>query len=170
MVAYASSLDCPSVMATSVEDVEEVFNVLAEPDVHDQRTVQWHTEHKSSLSEAGQGRRVTIGIPREYLTSDLGGQVADLWESAIHMLGSSSDAVADVVPVDLPHTKYALPTYYVIALAEASSNLAKYDGLKYGHRSSTSDDAVTASRTEAFGQEVQNRILMGTFSLSEKYV
>jgi aspartyl-tRNA(Asn)/glutamyl-tRNA(Gln) amidotransferase subunit A len=109
-----------------------------------------------------------IGIPKEYRIDGIPDEIAKLWDDGAAML---RDAGADVVDVTLPHTKYALPAYYVIAPAEASSNLARYDGVRYGHRAKLGegdgiDDMYEKTRAEGFGHEVQRRIMVGTYVLS----
>ena len=112
--------------------------------------------------------KVKVGIPKEYQISGMSPEIIKLWERGSDWL---KDRGAEIVDVSLPHTKYALPTYYVIAPAEASSNLARYDGVRYGYRNSqdTLDELYTHSRGEGFGSEVQRRILIGTYVLSAGY-
>jgi aspartyl-tRNA(Asn)/glutamyl-tRNA(Gln) amidotransferase subunit A len=110
----------------------------------------------------------TIGIPREYRLDGLNDEIAKLWDQGAEML---RDAGAKVVDVSLPHTKYALPAYYVIAPAEASSNLARYDGVRFGHRAKLAagdgiNEMYEKTRAEGFGAEVQRRIMVGTYVLS----
>jgi aspartyl-tRNA(Asn)/glutamyl-tRNA(Gln) amidotransferase subunit A len=109
-----------------------------------------------------------IGIPAEYRPNGLDGQISDLWDKAADMLRASG---AEIVPVSLPHTKYALPVYYIIAPAEASSNLARYDGIRYGKRVDGVhlDDLYMNTRTAGFGAEVKRRIMIGTYVLSAGY-
>src|SRR6202012_5237369 len=109
-----------------------------------------------------------IGIPREYSIDGLDPEVNIAWDKGIAML---KDAGAEIIDVSLPHTKYALPTYYIIAPAEASSNLARYDGVRYGLRvpGDSIDGMYEATRGEGFGAEVQRRILIGTYVLSAGY-
>ena len=109
-----------------------------------------------------------IGVPMEYRVDGLNPEVADYWDKAAEILKAAG---AEVVSISLPHTKYALPTYYVIAPAEASSNLARYDGVRYGHRVEGNglDELYISSRTDGFGREVKRRILIGTYVLSAGY-
>jgi aspartyl-tRNA(Asn)/glutamyl-tRNA(Gln) amidotransferase subunit A len=110
-----------------------------------------------------------IGIPKEYRLDNLSNDVQNVWESGIKWL---KDAGAEVIDVTLPHTKYALPTYYIVAPAEASANLSRYDGVKYGHRSEDIkdlEDMYSQTRAEGFGEEVKRRILIGTYVLSAGY-
>jgi aspartyl-tRNA(Asn)/glutamyl-tRNA(Gln) amidotransferase subunit A len=116
----------------------------------------------------GDIRGKKIGIPREYRMDGMPAEIAKLWDDGTAML---RDAGAEIVDISLPHTKYALPAYYVIAPAEASSNLARYDGVRYGHRANLkAGDGITEmyekTRAEGFGHEVQRRIMVGTYVLS----
>jgi aspartyl-tRNA(Asn)/glutamyl-tRNA(Gln) amidotransferase subunit A len=109
-----------------------------------------------------------IGIPQEYRVDGLNQEVQELWNKGISWL---KDQGAEIVDISLPHTQYALPTYYIIAPAEASSNLARYDGVRYGKRAEADavDELYQCSRAEGFGQEVKRRILIGTYALSAGY-
>ena len=109
-----------------------------------------------------------IGIPKEYRIDGIPDEISKLWDNGIDML---KDAGAQIVDVSLPHTKYALPTYYVIAPAEASSNLARYDGVKYGLRvdGDSLDETYENTRAAGFGDEVIRRIMIGTYALSSGY-
>ncbi len=120
---------------------------------------------EENLSGDLRGRK--IGIPEEYLVEGMPAEIAKLWEAGIDWL---KDAGAEIVEVSLPHTKYALPAYYIIAPAEASSNLARYDGVRYGLRElpegANLQDMYAATRAAGFGDEVKRRILIGTYVLS----
>ena len=110
-----------------------------------------------------------VGIPKEYKVEGISDEINDVWENAIKKLEKGG---AKIKNVSLPHTKYALPTYYIIAPAEASSNLARYDGVKYGFRSSKGNNLIEMyenTRSEGFGDEVKRRILIGTYVLSSGY-
>ena len=112
-----------------------------------------------------------IGIPKEYLIDDTPIEISKLWENGKELL---KDAGAKIVNISLPHTKYSLPTYYVLAPAEASSNLARYDGVRYGYRASLESDGrindlYKITRSEGFGDEVKRRIMIGTYVLSAGY-
>jgi len=109
-----------------------------------------------------------IGIPKEYSIDGMPPEIQSLWDKGIEMM---KDAGAEIVPITLPHTKYALPAYYVVAPAEASSNLARYDGMRYGLRVDGEDlnDTYDRTRTEGFGDEVRRRIMIGTYVLSAGY-
>src|SRR5262249_39584847 len=116
----------------------------------------------------GDIRGLTIGIPKEYRMDGTDPEIIALWEKGIAML---KDAGAKVADITLPHTKYALPTYYVLAPAEASSNLARYDGVRFGLRAKADklEDLYELTRAEGFGAEVRRRILIGTYVLSAGY-
>ncbi len=121
----------------------------------------------NSCSDSIKGKK--IGIPKEYKIDKLSISVQKIWDMGIEWL---KDSGAEVVEVSLPHTNYALPTYYIVAPAEASSNLARYDGVKYGHRAekfNDLEDMYCSTRSEGFGPEVKRRILIGTYVLSAGY-
>jgi aspartyl-tRNA(Asn)/glutamyl-tRNA(Gln) amidotransferase subunit A len=165
IVAFASSLDQAGPMAKSVRDCAILLEAMAGFDPKDSTSLnlsvpQWETNLSSDL----RGKRV--GIPREYRIDGVPSEINALWDEAIDWL---KDAGATPLEISLPHTKYALPTYYIIAPAEASSNLARYDGVRYGLRV-TGDDGLNgmyaATRSEGFGAEVKRRIMIGTYVLS----
>ena len=169
VVAFASSLDQPGAMARSVRDNAILLEAMAGFDAKDSTSLdlpvpQW----EAGLSSDLRGKRV--GIPKEYRPDGLNPEIAALWEQGIAWL---KDAGAEVVEVSLPHTKYALPTYYIIAPAEASSNLARYDGVRYGLRDLPDgaglQDMYAATRAAGFGDEVKRRIMIGTYVLSAGY-
>ena len=118
---------------------------------------------KASCGKSIKGQR--IGIPKEYMIDGMPEDIKILWDKGIEWL---EDSGAEIVPISLPHTKYALPAYYVVAPAEASSNLARYDGMRYGLRTNGSDlnDTYARTRTVGFGDEVKRRIMIGTYVLS----
>jgi aspartyl-tRNA(Asn)/glutamyl-tRNA(Gln) amidotransferase subunit A len=154
IVAFASSLDQAGPMAKSVRDCAILLEAL------DLQVPQWEAKLSSDLK----GKRV--GIPREYRIDGVPAEINALWDQGIEWL---KDAGAAPVEISLPHTKYALPTYYIIAPAEASSNLARYDGVRYGLREEgvkTLDDMYAATRAAGFGAEVKRRIMIGTYVLS----
>jgi aspartyl-tRNA(Asn)/glutamyl-tRNA(Gln) amidotransferase subunit A len=165
IVAFASSLDQAGPMAKSVRDCAILLEAMAGFDPKDSTSLdlpvpQWETNLSSDLS----GKRV--GIPTEYRIDGVPAEINDLWDRGIQWL---RDAGATPVTISLPHTKYALPTYYIIAPAEASSNLARYDGVRYGLRVEgvkTLDDMYSATRAQGFGAEVKRRIMIGTYVLS----
>ncbi|HVI05883.1 MAG TPA: Asp-tRNA(Asn)/Glu-tRNA(Gln) amidotransferase subunit GatA, partial [Sphingomicrobium sp.] len=165
IVAFASSLDQAGPMARTVQDCAILLEAMAGFDPGDSTSLdlpvpQWEKNLSSDL----RGKRV--GIPKEYRINSVPEEINALWDQGIEWL---KDAGATPVEITLPHTKYALPTYYIIAPAEASSNLARYDGVRYGLRVAGDDslDAMyAATRAEGFGPEVKRRIMIGTYVLS----
>jgi aspartyl-tRNA(Asn)/glutamyl-tRNA(Gln) amidotransferase subunit A len=165
IVAFASSLDQAGPMAKTVRDCAILLEAMVGFDPKDSTSLDlpvpsWERELSSDL----RGKRV--GIPREYRIEGVPGEINALWDQGIEWL---KDAGATPVEISLPHTKYALPTYYIIAPAEASSNLARYDGVRYGLRVSGNDGLdgmYSATRAEGFGPEVKRRIMIGTYVLS----
>ena len=169
IVAFASSLDQAGAMARTVKDNAILLEAMAGFDAKDSTSLdlpvpQWEANLSSNLK----GKRV--GIPKEYRPDGLNAEIAALWDQGIAWL---KDAGAEVVDVSLPHTQYALPTYYIIAPAEASSNLARYDGVRYGQRvlpdGAGLQDMYAATRAAGFGDEVKRRIMIGTYVLSAGY-
>ena len=166
IVAFASSLDQAGPMARDVRDCAIMLEAMAGFDPKDATSLDLPVPAwEAGLSGDLKGKRV--GIPREYRLDGMDGEVAASWDQGIAWL---KDAGAEVVDISLPHTKYALPTYYIIAPAEASSNLARYDGVRYGLRELPSgaglQDMYAATRAAGFGAEVKRRILIGTYVLS----
>ena len=165
IVSFASSLDQAGPMARTVRDCAILLEAMAGFDPRDSTSLdlpvpQWEANLSSNLA----GKRV--GIPREYRIDGVPAEINALWDQGIEWL---KDAGATPVEISLPHTKYALPTYYIIAPAEASSNLARYDGVRYGLRVTGSDGLdgmYSATRAEGFGDEVKRRIMIGTYVLS----
>jgi aspartyl-tRNA(Asn)/glutamyl-tRNA(Gln) amidotransferase subunit A len=165
IVAFASSLDQAGSMAKTVRDCAMLLEAMAGFDPKDSTSLdlpvpQWEKNLSSDIS----GKRV--GIPKEYRIDGVPAEINTLWDRGIEWL---KDAGATPVEISLPHTKYALPTYYIIAPAEASSNLARYDGVRYGLRVSGNDGLngmYSATRAEGFGDEVKRRIMIGTYVLS----
>jgi aspartyl-tRNA(Asn)/glutamyl-tRNA(Gln) amidotransferase subunit A len=165
IVSFASSLDQAGPMARTVRDCAILLEAMCGFDPKDSTSLdlpvpRWEANLSSDLS----GKRV--GIPIEYRIEGVPEEINDLWDNGIQWL---RDAGATPVTINLPHTKYALPTYYIIAPAEASSNLARYDGVRYGLRVEgvkTLDDMYSATRAEGFGAEVKRRIMIGTYVLS----
>ncbi|MEL6662702.1 MAG: Asp-tRNA(Asn)/Glu-tRNA(Gln) amidotransferase subunit GatA [Pseudomonadota bacterium] len=167
MVAFASSLDQAGPIAKSVEDAAVLLEVMCSHDPKDSTSLNVPTPAwRPSVSEGVKGLR--IGIPKEYRMDGMSSQIEDLWQQGIAWL---KEAGAEIVDVSLPHTKYALPAYYIVAPAEASSNLARYDGMRYGARVSGEDLTATyeSTRAEGFGAEVQRRLMIGTYVLSSGY-
>ena len=164
IVAFASSLDQAGPMARTVRDCAILLEAMAGFDPKDSTSFdlpvpQWEANLSSDLS----GKRV--GIPTEYRIHGVPDEINALWDRGIEWL---KDAGAEPVEISLPHTKYALPTYYIIAPAEASSNLARYDGVRYGLRVDGEglDGMYSATREDGFGAEVKRRIMIGTYVLS----
>lgn len=169
LVAFGSSLDQIGPMARSVEDVALLFGVLAGHDPRDSTsaTRAAGTDCLAGLDQDLQGLRV--GLPQEYFGEGLDGAVEAAVRGAVAALEARGAAVRDVA---LPHTRFAVPVYYVVATAEASSNLARYDGAQYGHRSAAACDVIemySQTREEGFGAEVKRRVMLGTYVLSAGY-
>jgi len=168
-IAFASSLDQAGPMAHDVRDCAIMMEAMAGFDPKDSTSLElpvpeWEAGLKSDLA----GKR--IGIPKEYRVDNMPPEIDALWQKGIEWL---KDAGAKIVEVSLPHTKYALPAYYIIAPAEASSNLARYDGVRYGMRDLPDgaglQDMYAATREAGFGPEVKRRIMIGTYVLSAGY-
>lgn len=166
VVAFASSLDQAGPMARSVEDCAIMLGAMAGFDAKDATSLKMDVpDWESALSADLKGKRV--GIPREYRMEGTDEAIIASWEQGMAWL---KDAGAEIVDISLPHTKYALPAYYIIAPAEASSNLARYDGVRYGLRDLPEgaglQDMYAETRAAGFGDEVKRRILIGTYVLS----
>ena len=166
-IAFASSLDQAGPMTKTVRDAAIMLGAMASVDPKDSTSADRPVpDYEAALTGDIRGKR--IGIPREYRMDGMPAEIDALWKQGAAML---RDAGAEIVDISLPHTKYALPTYYVIAPAEASSNLARYDGVRYGRRAKLSQgDGITEmyekTRAEGFGHEVQRRVMIGTYVLS----
>ncbi|HEX4634584.1 MAG TPA: Asp-tRNA(Asn)/Glu-tRNA(Gln) amidotransferase subunit GatA [Rhizomicrobium sp.] len=168
IVAFASSLDQAGPMTKTVQDAAIMLKTMASVDPKDSTSVDLPVPDYEKLLEGGiKGLRV--GIPKEYRMDGAPAEIEALWSKGADWLKAQG---AEIVDVSLPHTKYALPTYYIVAPAEASSNLARYDGVKFGYRAPNVRDITELyekSRGEGFGAEVQRRILIGTYVLSAGY-
>ena len=167
IVAFASSLDQAGPICKDVTDCALLLNSMAGYDAKDSTSSQVSVPDFSSF--IGQDiKGLKVGIPVEYRVDGMNKEVAAYWDKAAEMLKENG---AEIISVNLPHTKYALPTYYVIAPAEASSNLARYDGVRYGNRVDGNglDELYINTRTSGFGKEVKRRILIGTYVLSAGY-
>lgn len=167
MVAFASSLDQAGPLTRTVEDAALMLRVTAGYDPKDATSLNKAVpDFLATLKNGVKGLR--IGIPKDYQVDGLNPDITALWEKGRAWL---EDAGASCVPIRLPHTKYALPVYYILAPAEASSNLARFDGVRYGLRvdGETLDDMYERTRGEGFGEEVTRRILVGTYVLSAGY-
>jgi aspartyl-tRNA(Asn)/glutamyl-tRNA(Gln) amidotransferase subunit A len=170
IIAFASSLDQAGPMTKSVRDAAVMLQTMAGHDPKDSTSAPMDLPDFEALSQQDIKGKV-IGIPKEYRMDGMSDEITALWENGAQML---RDAGAEIRDISLPHTKYALPAYYVIAPAEASSNLARYDGVRYGRRASlAAGDGITQmyekTRAEGFGPEVQRRIMVGTYVLSAGY-
>ena len=166
-IAFASSLDQAGPICKDVKDCALLLNSMASYDEKDATSSKVAIPDFSSF--IGQDiKGLKVGIPQEYRQDGMNEEIVAYWDKAIEML---KERGAEIVSVSLPHTKYALPAYYVIAPAEASSNLARYDGIRYGNRVAGNglDDLYLNTRTEGFGKEVKRRILIGTYVLSAGY-
>lgn len=167
MVAFASSLDQAGPIAKTVEDAAIMLASMAGHDPKDSTSLNlplpdWRAATKASV------KGLKIGIPKEYRAPGMAAEIDALWAQGVEWL---KDAGCTIVEVSLPHTRYALPAYYIVAPAEASSNLARYDGMRYGLRMAGKDLTETYEQTRAagFGPEVQRRILIGAYVLSAGY-
>ncbi len=168
LIAYASSLDRVGPFANTVEDAATLLGVLAGPDAMDATSATHPVENYAEESRKPvEGMR--IGIPAEYFADGLDPEIRTAVEGAVKNLKAAGCTVHHL---SLPHTAYAIPTYYVLATAEASSNLSRFDGVRYGHRTESPKNLSALfreSREEGFGAEVKRRILLGTYSLSAGY-
>ena len=168
IVAFASSLDQAGPMTKSVRDAALLLGSMASVDPMDSTSVDMPVpDYEAGLDAGVKGMR--IGIPKEYRVDGAPPEIDALWQQGAEWLRTQG---AEVVEVSLPYTKYALPAYYIVAPAEASSNLARYDGVRYGHRAAGAKDITDLyekSRGEGFGKEVRRRILIGTYVLSAGY-
>jgi len=167
IVAFASSLDQAGPMCKSVRDTAIMLEAMCGFDQKDSTSSESPVPNFEAML-TGNIRNKKIGIPREYRLDGMSPQIESLWKDGADML---RNAGAEVVDISLPHTKYALPAYYVIAPAEASSNLARYDGVRFGRRAKlNAGESITEmyerSRSEGFGNEVQRRVMIGTYVLS----
>ena len=167
IVAFASSLDQAGPITRTVRDSAIMLTSMAGHDARDTTSVDMAVpDYEAALT--GDIRGLRMGVPKEYRIDTMPTEIEALWQQGMDWL---RDAGAEIVDVSLPHTKYALPAYYIIAPAEASSNLARYDGVRYGARKMGDDiDGMYArTRGEGFGDEVQRRLLVGTYALSAGY-
>ena len=165
LMAFASSLDQIGTLAKTVEDVAICMNVIAGADDYDATVSKKEVpDYTKVLGQDIKGLR--IGLPKEYFIKELNQEIKEVIDKSVEKL---KELGAEIVEVSLPHTKYAVPTYYVLAPAEASSNLARFDGIRYGYRAkdySNLEELYVKTRTEGFGAEVKRRIMMGTYVLS----
>ncbi len=167
IVAFASSLDQAGPMTRNVQDAALLLEVMSSFDSKDSTSVDFKRPlYLKDLSKDIKGKK--IGIPKEYRVDGMSQEIEKLWEDGKKHL---KDCGAEIINVSLPHTKFALPTYYIVAPAEASSNLARYDGVKYGFRTEGDNliDMYEKTRSAGFGDEVKRRIMIGTYVLSSGY-
>ena len=165
MVAFASSLDQAGPITKNVADAALMLRSMCSFDPKDSTSLDVATpDWTASLGQGVKGLR--IGVPREYVVDGMPAEVQALWDQGVAWLKAAG---CEIVDISLPHTKYALPTYYIVAPAEASSNLARYDGMRFGHRATDAKsltDLYETSRAEGFGKEVQRRLTIGAYVLS----
>ncbi len=170
LIAYGSSLDQAGPMTRTVGDAAEILQVIAGHDPKDSTSVNAPVpNYLEALSRCGSLKGLRLGLPEQYWGDGLSAEVDAACRQAIALAESLG---AQIIPVSLPHTEYAIATYYILAMAEASSNLARFDGVRYGRRSSQAHDLATMytrSRSEGFGEEVMRRIMLGTYVLSAGY-
>ncbi|MEM9469841.1 MAG: Asp-tRNA(Asn)/Glu-tRNA(Gln) amidotransferase subunit GatA [Pseudomonadota bacterium] len=167
IVAFSSSLDQAGSFARNTEDAALFLQSMSGFDPKDSTSADIKApDFLDGLHDGVKGLKV--GIPKEYRVDGMPAEIEEIWQQGIDML---KDAGAEIVDVSLPHTKYALPTYYIIAPAECSSNLARYDGVKFGQRVEGEDltDSYEKTRAAGFGDEVKRRIMIGTYALSSGY-
>ncbi|MCC7192557.1 MAG: Asp-tRNA(Asn)/Glu-tRNA(Gln) amidotransferase subunit GatA [Phycisphaeraceae bacterium] len=169
LVAFASSLDQIGPFAHTVADAALLLQILSGHDPLDSTSADVSVPDYSAALAVPMERGIRIGLAKQYLSDSNHPALTKAIETAV---AAYKQAGAQIVEVDLPHTEYGIPTYYIVATAEASSNLARYDGIRYGHRSSQASDLAdlySRSRAEGFGPEVKRRIMLGTYALSSGY-
>lgn len=170
LVAYGSSLDQIGPLTRTADDAAAVLSVISGHDPKDSTSAPREVpDFEAALAGAADLRGLVIGLPEEYWGDGVDDEVRDACRTAVEAAG---DLGAKVVPVSLPHTPYAVATYYIVAMAEASSNLARFDGVRYGYRApkaTSLEELYELSRSKGFGSEVQRRIVIGTYVLSAGY-
>ena len=168
IIAFASSLDQAGVFANNIADTAILLREIAGYDIKDSTSANREIpNYFENINQDMSGK--VVGVPKEYILPDIPEDISKIWEQAIKSLERGGVKVKNI---SLPHTKYALPAYYIIAPAEASSNLARYDGVRYGFRSeegTSLDEMYELTRSEGFGKEVKRRVLIGTYVLSAGY-
>jgi len=167
LIAYASSLDQIGTFSNNVSDAALMLKVIAAHDPKDSTSLD--KEAPDYLSLIDENRSFSVGVPKEYFGSGLDQEVRQSVNTAIDLLKTSGHKI---IPIDLPYSEYAIPVYYIIAGSEASSNLSRFDGVRYGYRAPKSDnilDMYLGSRSRGFGDEVKKRIMLGTYALSAGY-
>jgi aspartyl-tRNA(Asn)/glutamyl-tRNA(Gln) amidotransferase subunit A len=169
LVAFASSLDQIGPFARSVEDAALLFEVVGGHDERDSTSANWEPGDVLAQVRAADVRGRKFGVPEEYFIEGMEAEVERAVRAAIEKF---RELGGELVPVSLPHTRFAVPIYYIVATAECSSNLARYDGVHYGHRSAEAEDLIglySRTRSEGFGAEVKRRVMLGTYALSAGY-
>lgn len=163
LVAFASSMDQIGPMARNIDDLAALFAVISGHDENDSTSSEY--DYKHIASELNTARKFNIGLPRAFFNKGMDSEIADIFEDAVSMLAKDGHRI---IELDLPHVDMAIATYYVIANAEASSNLARYDGVRYGLRVNDDNliEMMCRTRSEGFGREVIRRIMLGTYVLS----
>ena len=169
MVAFASSLDQAGIFAKNVLDSATLLKIISGYDNKDSTSINQPVPNFDTLLNSNiKGKK--IGIPKEYTSINIPAEISELWKKGIELLQNNG---AQIIDISLPHTKYAPATYYIIAPAECSSNLSRYDGVRYGHRANQKnlslDEMYEKTRSEGFGNEVKTRIMTGTYVLSAGY-
>jgi aspartyl-tRNA(Asn)/glutamyl-tRNA(Gln) amidotransferase subunit A len=167
VVAFASSLDHPGPFAKTVKDSALLLQAMSGHDPKDSTSLP--NDVPDFAAAVGQSvKGLKIGVPKEYRVDGMPAEIDEVWQKGIDWLKAAG---CEIVDISLPHTKYALPAYYIVAPAEASSNLARYDGMRYGNRVEGKDlnDTYEKTRAAGFGHEVQRRIMIGTYVLSAGY-
>lgn len=174
VIQYANSLDTVGVLARTVGDVDSVFGALNKHDANDPTSLSDAARQRIASQEPRKTTSLRIGVPQEYNIEELTAPVRTAWNNTLSKLQQAGHTL---VPISLPTTQQALSAYYVLAPAEASSNLAKYDGVRYGHRTAGSDASpkenlplYARTRGEGFGDEVRRRILLGAYALSSEAI
>ena len=162
LVSYASSLDTIGILGKSINHIENIFQIISVKDPQDMTSQSF--SKGTDLLPGSSLRGITVGVPNEYYLEELSNDVVISWSNGIKKLESKG---AKIIPISLPSTPKALQSYYIIAPAEASSNLARYDGMRYGYKSENPDldGLYSATRSEGFGTQVQERIKLGSFVL-----
>src|SRR5680860_50903 len=172
LISMTSSTDCPSIMTKNVMDAAIVLEKIAGQDLKDSTTSNNKVDNYQEFLQDDDIKGLKIGIPREYFLDELNVEIKEAVEKAIKKIESLG---ATIVQINLPHTKYAVPTYYIITPCEVSSNLARFDGIRYGYSANGNEDVknlldvYTKSRGRGFGSEAKRRIMLGTYALSSGY-
>ncbi|MEA1936540.1 MAG: Asp-tRNA(Asn)/Glu-tRNA(Gln) amidotransferase subunit GatA [Patescibacteria group bacterium] len=174
LVAMTSSTDCPSIMAKNVKDSAVILEKIAGKDKRDATTLNKSVDNYANLLDNYNIKGAKIGVPKEYFTKELNNAVGDSVKRAIKKL---EELGAEIIEISLPHTKYAVPAYYIITPSEISSNLSRFDGIRFGYSETGKEnseaknllDIYLKSKGEGFGSEAKRRIMLGTYALSSGY-